>query len=72
MATLAPTVPCSSTTLHGLPSTVFTSQSPSWEPVLKEAKEAKIPVFLLDRSIDVKDKDLYMTRTALIWFSCFC
>ena len=28
-----------------------------WEPVLKEAKEAKIPVFLLDRSIDVKDKD---------------
>ncbi len=31
MATLAPTVPCSSTTLHGLPSTVFTSQSPiSW------------------------------------------
>ncbi len=29
--------------------------------VLKEAKEAKIPVFLLDRSIDVKDKDLYMT-----------
>mgnify|MGYP001042445731 CR=1 FL=1 len=32
-----------------------------WEPVLKEAKEAKIPVFLLDRSIDVKDKDLYMT-----------
>ena len=32
-----------------------------WAPVLKEAKEAKIPVFLLDRSIDVKDKDLYMT-----------
>lgn len=32
-----------------------------WEPVLKEAKEAEIPVFLLDRSIDVKDKSLYMT-----------
>jgi simple sugar transport system substrate-binding protein len=32
-----------------------------WEPVLKEAKDAKIPVFLLDRSIDVKDKSLYMT-----------
>ena len=32
-----------------------------WEPVLKEAKEANIPVFLLDRSIDVKDKSLYMT-----------
>jgi simple sugar transport system substrate-binding protein len=31
-----------------------------WEPVLK-AKDAKIPVFLLDRSIDVKDKSLYMT-----------
>jgi hypothetical protein len=28
IATLAPTVPCSSTTLHGLPATVFTSQSP--------------------------------------------
>lgn len=25
-----------------------------WEPVLKEAKDAEIPVFLLDRSIDVK------------------
>ncbi len=32
-----------------------------WEPVLKEAKDADIPVFLLDRSIDVKDKSLYMT-----------
>lgn len=32
-----------------------------WEPVLKEAKEANIPVFLLDRSIDVKDNSLYMT-----------
>lgn len=32
-----------------------------WEPVLKEAKDAEIPVFLLDRSIDVKDKSLYMT-----------
>ncbi len=30
-----------------------------WEPVLKEAKDAEIPVFLLDRSIDVKDKSLY-------------
>lgn len=29
-----------------------------WEPVLKEAKDAEIPVFLLDRSIDVKDKSL--------------
>jgi len=32
-----------------------------WEPVLKEAKDAEIPVILLDRSIDVKDKSLYMT-----------
>ena len=32
-----------------------------WEPVLKEAKDAEIPVFLFDRSIDVKDKSLYMT-----------
>ncbi len=32
-----------------------------WEPVLREAKRARIPVFLLDRSIDVKDRSLYMT-----------
>lgn len=36
-----------------------------WRPagnrILKEAKDAEIPVFLLDRSIDVKDKSLYMT-----------
>ncbi|MEJ4044008.1 MULTISPECIES: galactofuranose ABC transporter, galactofuranose-binding protein YtfQ [unclassified Erwinia] len=30
-----------------------------WEPVLEEAKDAKIPVFLLDRAIVVKDKSLY-------------
>ncbi|PKH26569.1 sugar ABC transporter substrate-binding protein [Enterobacterales bacterium CwR94] len=30
-----------------------------WEPVLEEAKDAKIPVFLLDRAITVKDKSLY-------------
>ncbi|MCP1437060.1 simple sugar transport system substrate-binding protein [Erwinia persicina] len=32
-----------------------------WEPVLEEAKDAKIPVFLLDRAIVVKDKSLYMS-----------
>lgn len=32
-----------------------------WEAVLKEAKDAKIPVMLLDRGIDVKDESLYMT-----------
>eukprot|EP01084_Bolivina_argentea_P071619 130162_1 len=37
------------------------SGATGWEPVLKEAKDAEIPVFLLDRSIDVKDKSLYMT-----------
>jgi len=31
-----------------------------WEPVLEEAKDAHIPVFLLDRAIVVKDKSLYM------------
>ena len=35
-----------------------------WEPVLKEAKDAEIPVFLLDRSIDVKDKSLYIPRSS--------
>ncbi|MEW6343907.1 MAG: ABC transporter substrate-binding protein [Pseudomonadota bacterium] len=32
-----------------------------WEPVLNEAKAAKIPVILTDRNIDVQDKSLYVT-----------
>ena len=32
-----------------------------WEPVLEEAKDAEIPVFLLDRGITVKDKSLYQS-----------
>lgn len=32
-----------------------------WEPVLEEAKRAKIPVVLTDRAIDVKDPSLYVT-----------
>jgi len=32
-----------------------------WGPVLEEAKDYGIPVFLLDRGIDVKDDSLYMT-----------
>jgi simple sugar transport system substrate-binding protein len=32
-----------------------------WEPVLQEAKRAKIPVILTDRNIDVKDTSLYVT-----------
>ena len=32
-----------------------------WETVLKEAKAAKIPVVLTDRSVDVKDTSLYVT-----------
>ncbi|MBN9526796.1 MAG: ABC transporter substrate-binding protein [Alphaproteobacteria bacterium] len=35
--------------------------STGWEAVLKEAKEAKIPVVLLDRDIDPSGKDLYLT-----------
>ena len=35
--------------------------STGWDPVLKEAKEAKIPVFLLDRTIDTQDQSLYLT-----------
>lgn len=33
-----------------------------WDQVLKEAKEAEIPVFLVDRDVDVEDKSLYVTR----------
>ena len=32
-----------------------------WGPVLEEAKDYNIPVFLLDRGIDVQDDSLYMT-----------
>ena len=32
-----------------------------WDPVLNEAKRAKIPVILTDRSIDSKDTSLYAT-----------
>lgn len=32
-----------------------------WETVLQEAKEAEIPVILMDRSVDVEDQSLYTT-----------
>ncbi|WAT08125.1 galactofuranose ABC transporter, galactofuranose-binding protein YtfQ [Rouxiella badensis] len=35
-----------------------------WTPVLTEAKEAKIPVFLLDRTIEVSDPSLYTAAVA--------
>lgn len=35
--------------------------STGWNQVLKEAKDAKIPVVLLDRDIDPSGKDLYLT-----------
>ena len=35
-----------------------------WAPVLQEAKEAKIPVFLLDRMIEVNDPSLYTSAVA--------
>ncbi len=33
-----------------------------WEPVLKEAKQAKIPVFLISRGVNVSDESLYVTK----------
>ncbi len=35
-----------------------------WEPVLKEAKQAKIPVILVDRGVKVEDDSLYTTLIA--------
>ena len=35
-----------------------------WEPVLEEAKDYGIPVFLLDRTVSVDDDSLYMTSVA--------
>jgi simple sugar transport system substrate-binding protein len=33
-----------------------------WQSVLQEAKDAGIPVFLVDRDVEVSDKSLYVTR----------
>lgn len=38
--------------------------STGWDPVLKEAKDAKIPVILVDRGITVADPELYATLIA--------
>src|SRR5438309_5256354 len=35
-----------------------------WEPVLKQAKAAKIPVILVDRGVNVSDDSLYTTLIA--------
>jgi simple sugar transport system substrate-binding protein len=35
-----------------------------WDPVLREAKRAKIPVFLVDRGIKTSDPSLYVTLLA--------
>ena len=35
-----------------------------WEPVLKEARQAKIPVILVDRGVSVTDDSLYATLIA--------
>ncbi len=35
-----------------------------WDQVLKEAKAANIPVFLVDRDVETADKSLYVTRIA--------
>src|SRR4051794_24267137 len=35
-----------------------------WEPVLKEAKRANIPVILVDRGVNVSDESLYTTLIA--------
>ena len=33
-----------------------------WDQVLEEAKKAGVPVFLVDRDVDTKDKSLFVTR----------
>lgn len=37
-------------------------QEIGWEPVLEEAKQAKIPVIIVDRNITTNRKDLYLTH----------
>ena len=36
-----------------------------WETVLQEAKQAGIPVILMDRNVDVEDESLYVTCVGL-------
>src|SRR5262245_15778289 len=38
--------------------------STGWEPILREAKRANIPVILVDRGIDIEDPNLYVTLIA--------
>lgn len=35
-----------------------------WEPVLREARRASIPVVIVDRNMDLRDDSLYLTRIA--------
>lgn len=35
-----------------------------WQPVLMEAKRARIPVVIVDRNVSVSDQSLYLTRIA--------
>lgn len=37
-------------------------QEKGWEPVLEEAKEARIPVIVADRNINVSDQSLYISH----------
>ena len=41
-----------------------------WEPVLKEIKQAKIPVILVDRGVTVADNSLYTTLIASDFVEC--
>ena len=38
------------------------SQAQGWDAVLRDAKEIGIPVIVLDRAVDVKDRSLYLTH----------
>ena len=38
---------------------VYKRQESGWDPVLKEAKDADIPVIIVDRMVDVSDDSLY-------------
>ncbi len=46
---------------EGRPDRLLARGGIGWDTVLKEAKDAKIPVILTDRAVDSKDKSLYKT-----------
>ena len=57
--------PCARSSRRGVDAIILAPVvETGWEPVLREAKQAKIPVILVDRGVNVTDESLYATLIA--------